>query len=44
MRLSIHAAPSASGLPQREDHELVVEALAAICGVPYAEVRLDAAS
>jgi uncharacterized protein (UPF0303 family) len=33
-----------SGLPQREDHELVVEALAAICGVPCAEVRLDAAS
>ena len=37
-------AVAVSGLPQREDHELVVEALAAICGVPSAEVRLDAAS
>jgi uncharacterized protein (UPF0303 family) len=30
-----------SGLPQRDDHELVVEALAARCGVDVAEVRLD---
>lgn len=29
-----------SGLPQREDHELVVEALAGLCGVPFEDVRL----
>jgi uncharacterized protein (UPF0303 family) len=29
-----------SGLPQREDHNMVVEALAAMCGVPLAEVAL----
>jgi len=29
-----------SGLPQREDHSLVVEALAAACGVPLSEVAL----
>jgi uncharacterized protein (UPF0303 family) len=34
-------AVAVSGLPQRDDHELVVEALAGICGVPYADVRLD---
>jgi uncharacterized protein (UPF0303 family) len=32
-----------SGLPQRADHELVVEALAARCGVPLAEVELPPA-
>jgi uncharacterized protein (UPF0303 family) len=31
-----------SGLPQRQDHALVVEALAALCGVPLAEVALAA--
>ena len=30
-----------SGLPQREDHAIVVEALAALAGVPLAEVALD---
>jgi uncharacterized protein (UPF0303 family) len=30
-----------SGLPQRVDHALVVEALAAACGVPLDEVALD---
>ena len=30
-----------SGVPQREDHAIVVEALAAQCGVPPAEVCLD---
>lgn len=30
-----------SGVPQREDHAIVVEALAAQCGVPLAEVALD---
>lgn len=29
-----------SGLPQREDHELVVEVLAELCGVGYDDVRL----
>ena len=29
-----------SGLPQREDHELIVELLAPRCGVPPAEVAL----
>ncbi len=30
-----------SGIPQREDHGMVVKALAALCGVPLAEVALD---
>ena len=30
-----------SGVPQREDHAIVVEALAALCGVPLGEVCLD---
>lgn len=30
-----------SGVPQREDHAIVVEALAAQCGVPLADVALD---
>ena len=30
-----------SGLPQREDHELVVEALADLCDVNLDDVRLD---
>ena len=30
-----------SGLPQRVDHELVVEALAAFCGIDVDDVRLD---
>jgi uncharacterized protein (UPF0303 family) len=29
-----------SGLPQREDHEMVVEVLAALAGVPLAEIAL----
>jgi uncharacterized protein (UPF0303 family) len=30
-----------SGVPQREDHAIVVEALALLCGVPLADVCLD---
>ncbi|MEY4882378.1 MAG: hypothetical protein RIS34_232 [Pseudomonadota bacterium] len=30
-----------SGAPQREDHAIVVEVLAALCGVPLADVALD---
>jgi uncharacterized protein (UPF0303 family) len=30
-----------SGLPQREDHEMVVALLAPLCGVPLAEVALE---
>jgi uncharacterized protein (UPF0303 family) len=30
-----------SGVPQREDHAIVVEALAALCGVALADVALD---
>ncbi len=30
-----------SGVPQREDHGIVVEALAALCGVALADVCLD---
>jgi uncharacterized protein (UPF0303 family) len=30
-----------SGVPQREDHAIVVEALAELCGVPLADVCLD---
>lgn len=31
-----------SGLPQREDHALIVEVLAEICGVPHNTVKFDA--
>jgi uncharacterized protein (UPF0303 family) len=31
-----------SGLPQRSDHELVLEALCALLGRDYAMLRLDA--
>lgn len=34
-------AVTVSGVPQREDHGIVVEALAALCGVPLASVCLD---
>jgi uncharacterized protein (UPF0303 family) len=34
-------ALTVSGVPQREDHAVVVEALAALCSVPLAEVCLD---
>ena len=34
-------AVAVSGVPQREDHAIVVEALAALAGVPLAEVALD---
>jgi uncharacterized protein (UPF0303 family) len=32
---------TASGLPQRQDHALVVEAIAAQLGIPLDEVALD---
>lgn len=34
-------AVTVSGLPQRVDHALVVEALAELCGVPLAEIALE---
>lgn len=34
-------AVAVSGLPQREDHAMVVEALAGLTGVPLADVALD---
>ena len=34
-------AVTVSGVPQREDHGIVVEALAALCGVPLDDVCLD---
>ena len=34
-------ALTVSGVPQREDHAIVVEALAALCGVSLADVALD---
>ena len=37
-------AVTVSGLPQRDDHALVVEALAATCGVPIDEFQLDVGS
>ena len=30
-----------SGLPQRDDHSMVVQALAALCGVPLSEIALE---
>jgi uncharacterized protein (UPF0303 family) len=33
-------AVTVSGLPQREDHALVIEAMAALCGVALSEVAL----
>ena len=30
-----------SGVPQREDHAIVVEALAELCGIPLKDVALD---
>lgn len=42
--MSIHGtcigAVTVSGLPQRDDHSMVVQALAAKCGVPLSEVAL----
>jgi uncharacterized protein (UPF0303 family) len=35
-------AVTVSGLPQRDDHDLVVEALADLCGVDVDEIRLSA--
>jgi len=34
-------AVTVSGLPQRDDHCMVIEALAARCGVPLGEIGLD---
>jgi uncharacterized protein (UPF0303 family) len=35
-------AVAVSGLPQRDDHEMIVAALAELTGVPLAEIALDA--
>lgn len=35
-------AVTVSGVPQRQDHALVVEALASLCGVPLSDVALEA--
>lgn len=34
-------AVTVSGLPQRDDHVMVVNALATLCGVPFEQVALD---
>ena len=34
-------AVTVSGLPQRDDHTMVVNALATLCDVPFTEVALD---
>jgi uncharacterized protein (UPF0303 family) len=34
-------AVTVSGLPQRDDHMMVVNALATLCGVPFEQVALD---
>jgi uncharacterized protein (UPF0303 family) len=39
--IGIVGAVAVSGLPQRDDHALVVEALAAMCGIPPADLALD---
>ena len=36
-------ALTVSGLPQRDDHALVVQALAELCGIPLPDVALDRA-
>jgi uncharacterized protein (UPF0303 family) len=39
--VGIVGAVAVSGLPQRDDHAMVVEALAELAGVPVAEIALD---
>lgn len=39
--VGVVGAVAVSGLPQREDHAMVVEALATLAGIPPAEVALD---
>lgn len=39
--VGVVGAVAVSGLPQRDDHAMVVEALAELAGVPVAEVALD---
>ena len=39
--VGVVGAVAVSGLPQRDDHAMVVEALAELAGVPVAEIALD---
>ncbi|MEO8155181.1 MAG: heme-degrading domain-containing protein [Rhizobacter sp.] len=39
--VGVVGAVTVSGVPQREDHSIVVTALAELCNVPLAEIALD---